>query len=77
MIRLVGGVQVDHAGVVTGHLQDGHLVSDFCSAVATSPPLSEELGSKHFTRGLLHTALDHSKLPPINHKADMVKAYTY
>lgn len=64
MIRLISGVQVDHSGVVAGHLQDSHLMGDFCPAVTTSPPLPEELGCEHFTRGLLHTALDHSELPP-------------
>lgn len=64
MIRLVGGVQVDHPGAVARRLQHGHLVDDVGPAVATSPPLSQELGGEHFARGLLHTALHHRELPP-------------
>lgn len=70
MIRLVSGVQVDHSSVVAGHLQDSHLVGNLGAAVTTSPPLSEELGSKHFTRGLLCAALHYGKLPPARQRAD-------
>lgn len=69
VIGLVCGVQVDHSGVVAGHLQDGHLVSDVGPTVTTSPPLPQELCCEHFPSGLLHAALDHSKLPPITIKA--------
>lgn len=64
MICLVSSVQVDHSGIVPGHLQNGHLMNDFSTAVTTSPPLPQELGGENFSRGLLHTPLDNCKLAP-------------
>lgn len=64
MIRLIGGDEVCDPGVAAGHLQDSHLMGDLSPAVAAAPPLPDELCSKRFPRGLLHTALHHSKLPP-------------
>lgn len=71
VVRLVRSVQVDHAGVVAGRLQNRHLVDDLGPAVTTSPPLPEELGSKHFPRGLLYTSLHHRKLSPGKQKVDV------
>lgn len=64
MIRLIGSDEVDHPGVAAGHLQDSHLMGDLGAAVSPSTPLADELCSEHFARGLLHAALNHSKLPP-------------
>lgn len=64
MIRLIRSDEIHDPGVASGHLQNGHLVGDLSTAVSTSTPLADELGSEHFTRGFLHTALHNSKLPP-------------
>lgn len=77
MVRLIGGDEVDHPGVAAGHLQDGHLVGDLGTAVAPSTPLPDELRSKLFARGLLHAALDHSKLPPDGPKTHEVKVVSH
>lgn len=64
VIRLVRSDEIHDPGVASGHLQDSHLVGDLGPAVSTSTPLPDELRSKGFPRGLVHTALHHRKLPP-------------
>lgn len=64
VIRLVRSDEIHDPGVASGHLQDSHLMGDLSPAVSTSTPLPDELGSKDFPRGLIHTALHHCKLPP-------------
>lgn len=64
VVRLVGGVQVDHARVGARCLQHSHLVHHLRPAVPPAPTLLEEFGSEGFACGLLHTLLHHSKFAP-------------
>lgn len=77
MLCLIGGMQVDHAHIIAGHLQHGHLVGDLRPAVATPPALPQELGGENLACGLLYTALDYGKLPPVaqrtNTESDIVQ----
>lgn len=73
MIRLIRGDEIHDPGVASGCLQDSHLMGDLGPAVSTSTPLPDELSSKHFSRGLIHAALHHRKLPPDEPKSHAVK----
>ena len=68
MVRLVGGMEVNNAGVVAGRFQDSHLVHCLSPAVLSPPTLPQKLGSKHLACGLLHTTLHYPKLAPRREK---------